>query len=188
LKAGIIFLGFLSLCFGSVVIAESGLEGAKAPEFALKNVDGEQVRLSQYLAKGPVLLDFWATWCAPCKQAIPHLAEIYDNYKDQGFSLFAISIDNTRSMGKVRPYVKSLNFQFPVLLDPDQEVLKKYRGNNVPHTVLIAPDSTIQRVWIGYQPGEEKEIEKAVKALFPIKEKPTLDKPVEEMPVEENKE
>lgn len=159
------------ICIVSIAaIAGSGLEGTKAPNFTLQNIDGKRVPLSNYLEKGPVLLDFWATWCAPCKQAIPHLKKIHDKYQEKGFTLILISIDNTRSVSKVKPYIKSQKLNVPVLLDTDQQMLKRYRGNNVPHTVLIGKDGTIRNVWIGYQPGEEKEIEEAISTLIQPKE------------------
>ncbi|MBS1262567.1 MAG: Thiol-disulfide oxidoreductase ResA [Calditrichaeota bacterium] len=145
----------------------SDFTGSRAPEFTLKTVEGKRVRLSELLADGPVLLDFWATWCQPCKQALPHLDRMYEQYRDRGFTLLAISVDNTRSVSKVRPYVRGQGFEFPVALDTDSEVLRQYRGNNVPHTVLIGADGLVRKVWIGYHPGEEKEIEREVVALLP---------------------
>ncbi|MBZ0263837.1 TlpA family protein disulfide reductase [bacterium] len=148
------------------VYSQSNIEGTSAPSFTLENTDGKRVNLQDYLAKGPVLLDFWATWCAPCKQAMPHLNKLHESYNDKGFTVLAISVDNTRSVSKVKPFVKSQRYSFPVLLDTDQEVLKRYRGNNVPHTVLISTEGKIQKVWIGYHPGEEKEIEAEVLTLL----------------------
>jgi len=145
----------------------SDLAGQKAPDFTLKNVDGKNVKLSELLKEGPVLLDFWATWCQPCKQALPHLDRIHATYKDRGFTMLGISIDNTRSVSKVRPYVRGQGFEFPVALDTDSQVLRQYRGTNVPHTVLIGMDGIIKNVWIGYHPGEEKEIEQEIIALMP---------------------
>lgn len=144
----------------------SDLEGKAAPEFTLKTAEGQQMSLKDALKKGPVLVDFWATWCQPCKQALPPLSKIYEDYKEQGYTMLAISVDNTRSVSKIRPYIRSKGFQFPVLLDTDSQVLRQYGGNNVPHTVLIAQDGTIRKIWIGYHPGEEKEIEAEVVALL----------------------
>lgn len=157
------FLLVFLLC--SPVTAQTGLEGQPAPDFTLKNIEGERVSLAELIADGPVLLDFWATWCVPCKQAIPKFAEVYRKYRDKGFTLVAISTDNTRSVGKVRPYVRSRGWDFPCLLDTDNEVLKRYRGNSVPHAVLVSGEGKIVRVWIGYHPGEEEELEKEVAKL-----------------------
>ncbi len=147
------------------VFAGNALEGKKAPDFTLKDISGKRVALKDMLAKGPVLIDFWATWCAPCKQAFPHLKVIHEKYKEQGFNLLAISIDNTRSVSKVRPFAKSQGWDFPVLLDTNSEVLKKYRGSSVPHTVLLDENGMVVKVWIGYHAGEEVEIDAEVQKL-----------------------
>ena len=144
----------------------SDLEGKTAPSFRLKTADGKQMSLEDALKDGPVLIDFWATWCQPCKQALPPLSKIYETYKEQGYTMLAISVDNTRSVSKIRPYIRSKGFNFPVLLDTDSQVLRQYGGTNVPHTVLVGQDGMIRKVWIGYHPGEEKEIEEEVVALL----------------------
>ena len=163
------------MLFAAALVAVStvhaaDLMGKEAPAFTLKTADGHETSLAEALKKGPVLVDFWATWCQPCKQALVPLSKIYDTYKDQGFTLLAISVDNTRSVSKIRPYIRSKGYDFPVLLDTDSEVLRQYGGTNIPHSVLIAPDGTIHKIWIGYQPGEEREVEKEVKALLASKE------------------
>lgn len=156
---GLVFLLMLSLT--AVCAAQTN-----APDFSIRDVDGNVVQLSSELQNGPVLIDFWATWCKPCKQAFPHIQRIYDKYKDQGFTVLAISVDNTRSVSKVRPFVRARRFEFPVLLDTDNEVLRRYGGSNIPLSVLIAPDGSIVKVWNGYQAGEEVEIERAVRELL----------------------
>jgi peroxiredoxin len=80
--------------------------------------------------------------------------------------MVAISVDNTRSVNKVKPYVRSQGYDFRVLLDTDNEVLRKYRGTNVPHTVLVTPEGKVAKVWIGYHPGEEDEIRAEVASLL----------------------
>ncbi|HEB85093.1 MAG TPA: TlpA family protein disulfide reductase [Bacteroidetes bacterium] len=160
--------GLLLTVVLAATVTAAGLEGTKAPEFKLRTADGGSYSLSDALENGgPVLLDFWATWCVPCRRALPLMADLHEKYQDRGFTLLAISVDNTRSVGKVRPYIRSQKFDFPVLLDTDNEVLKRYRGTNVPHAVLIAPDGTVSKVWIGYHPGEEKQIEEAILRLLP---------------------
>lgn len=160
-------LTFLLVMIFAVSGLASDLTGQKAPDFTLKNVDGDKVQLSELLENGPVLLDFWATWCQPCKQALPHLDRIHKTYADKGFTMLGVSIDNTRSVSKVRPYVRGQGFEFPVVLDTDSQVLRQFRGTNVPHTVLIGMDGMVKKVWIGYHAGEEKEIEAEVIALLP---------------------
>ncbi len=153
----------LLLGFALPVLAQ---DGDKAPDFTLEDINDEEIRLTEVLENGPVLLDFWATWCRPCKQALPLFAAIYDDLKDQGFTLLAISVDDTKSMNKVKPYVKSNEWEFPVLYDPTSEVLKSFRGRTVPHAVLISQDGRIVKTWIGYHSGEEEEVRAEIMKLL----------------------
>ncbi|MBD3165571.1 redoxin domain-containing protein [bacterium] len=165
-RTGRWLLLFALAILSATPIWAQGIEGKTAPDFTLKDIDGDRISLADLTKDGPVLLDFWATWCVPCKQAMPKLAEIHEDFEGDGFQLVAISIDNTRSLNKVKPYVRSQGYKFPVLLDTDSQVLRKYRGTSVPHTVLVTQEGTIAKVWIGYHPGEEKEIRAEITALL----------------------
>ncbi len=138
-------------------------EAAKAPDFTLQDIEGKSVRLADFLGQGPILIDFWATWCNPCKRELPHLDNIYQKYREQGLVFLAISEDTPRSASKVKPYVVSMKYQGTVLLDPDGQVLKKFFGENtLPYTVLIGLDGRIIRSFTGYIPGQETQIEELV--------------------------
>jgi len=140
--------------------------GNKAPDFTVQDIDGKQVKMSDYLGKNPILIDFWATWCNPCKVELPHLDNIYKKYQDQGLIFLAISEDSPRSVSKVKPYVRSKNYAAMVPLDPDGQVLRKFFGENtLPYTILIDREGKIVRTFTGYVPGQEKEIEKLVAEL-----------------------
>lgn len=151
-------------------LAASAQIKERAPDFSLQDTDGKTVRLSDYLGKNPVLIDFWATWCSPCKIELPHLDAIYKKYRDQGLVFFAISEDSPRSASKVKPYVKSKKFEATVLLDPDGQVLRRFFGEStLPYTILIDRDGNIVRTITGYVPGQEREIEEVVKGLVTVK-------------------
>jgi peroxiredoxin len=159
--------------FGAVFLS-AGLAmaqiGSKAPDFSLQDVEGKTVRLSDYLGKNPVLIDFWATWCNPCKVELPHLEAIYQLYKDQGLIFMAISEDSPRSVSKVKPYVRSKGFEAIIPLDPDGQVLRKFFGDNtLPYTILINREGKIVRTFTGYVPGQEKDIEKIVEEIILVR-------------------
>jgi cytochrome c biogenesis protein CcmG/thiol:disulfide interchange protein DsbE len=138
-----------------------------APRFALPNLEGKEVALVERLKEGPVIVDFWATWCKPCIKAFPDLQEIFDNYKNCGLSVFAISIDGPRSTSRVGALIKSKGNTFEVLLDPAQTVAKKFHVTSVPRTVLIDTDGKVVWAVTGYRPSNHEELSKAVAALFP---------------------
>jgi len=159
----------LSLPVGAILIfalSAHGQIGSKAPDFSLQDVNGESVKLSDYLGKNPILIDFWATWCNPCKVELPHLEAIYKKYQDQGLVFMAISEDSPRSVSKVKPYVRSKGFEAIVPLDPDGQVLRKFFGEDIlPYTILINREGKIVRTFTGYVPGQEKDIEKRVEEM-----------------------
>jgi cytochrome c biogenesis protein CcmG/thiol:disulfide interchange protein DsbE len=145
----------------------SAAEARPAPEFTLPDLAGQEITLSERLKEGPVIVDFWATWCKPCIKAFPDLQEVFDNYKDCGLSLFAISIDGPKSTSRVGAFIKSKGNTFEVLLDPAQKVARKFHVTSVPRTVLIDTDGTIAWSVTGYRPSNHEELGKAVASLFP---------------------
>ncbi len=162
--------GFALLCAAVLVLTgttvSSGAD-AKAPEFTLTNLNGEDVTLSELLKDGPVIVDFWATWCKPCIKAFPDLQEIFDKYKGCGLSVLAISIDGPRSTSKVGALIASKGNTFEVLLDPSQDVARKFHVTSVPRTVLVRQDGTVAWAVTGYRPGNHEELDSAVLTLIP---------------------
>jgi len=157
------------LIVGAVVVAALCVwgsvlgEGRKAPDFRLKAMEGNDVQFADNLHSGPILVDFWATWCVPCLNEMVELQKLYERYHDRGFEIFGISIDNPRTASKIKPTVKSKGFTFPILLDPDKEVLKKFGGRNVvPYAVVVSPDGEVLAIYEGYKAGNEKAVEEVI--------------------------
>jgi len=162
--------GFALLCAAVLVLTGTTMSygaDAKAPEFTLPNLDGEDVTLSELLKDGPVIVDFWATWCKPCIKAFPDLQEIFDKYEDCGLTVLAISIDGPRSTSKVGALIASKGNTFEVLLDPSQAVARKFHVTSVPRTVLVRQDGTVAWAVTGYRPTNHAELDAAVAALIP---------------------
>ena len=134
--------------------------------FSLDDINGELFILEEHLGEGPVLIDFWATWCVPCLKELPHLQKLYDEYGDDGFLLITISEDLPKTQNKVKPYIVSRKFTFPVLLDPNGEVLKFFQGNSLPYQVLIDKNGKIVETRQGYSPGDEKILEEKIRKLL----------------------
>lgn len=133
--------------------------GQKAPDFTLPDIDGNYVTLSQVLGDGPVYINFWATWCGPCKKEIPHLVDLYNEYKDRGFKVLGVSTDNSRTVGKVKSFVQDRGMNFTILLDSNQEVFsRKYKGRGIPYGFLLDNNGNIIWSVIGLRPGFEKTI------------------------------
>ena len=134
--------------------------GQQAPDFTLNDLDGNHVTLSEVVGGGPVYINFWATWCGPCKKEIPELIKLYDQFKDRGFKVLAISVDDSRTQGKVKSFVADRNMPFTILLDGNSEVFKrKYKGTGIPYGFLLDNEGKIVHSVRGYIPGMEKTLE-----------------------------
>ena len=138
----------------------------KVPDFSLKSINGENFNLYERLEQGPVLIDFWATWCKPCLQALPEINRFHEIYSDSSLQIITISTDNPRSRSKVKPFVRGAGYRFEVLLDTDMEVRRFFGGTTIPLTVLIDRKGEIKYRHLGYSPGDEKELEKAILELL----------------------
>lgn len=133
------------------------LAGGAAPDFSLRTIEPEQgaIKLSDYRGK-VVLLDFWATWCEPCKVEMKHLQAMQTELGPQGFVVLAVSTDDARTRSQVKPYVKRMGYSFTVPLDPDSSVLTQYNpGKVLPFSVLIDREGNVVSVHQGYNPGDE---------------------------------
>ena len=137
-----------------------------ASDFSLRDLDGQTVTLSQFEGQ-VVLIDFWATWCGPCKQAMPHLQEMVNELGDEGFTVLAISTDDARDKAKVKPFIRRSRFTFPVLYDTQSEVLTTYNpGKTLPFSVLVDREGNVANLHSGYNPGDEVALRAEVMELL----------------------
>ena len=156
---------FVLIQFLAVFAQEKGNLG-KIPNIDLKLLNGKKTNVYKLLESGPLLIDFWATWCKPCKIIMQHLNQYHNEFKEKGFKVVMINQDTPRSLGKVKSYINSKNYDFIVSVDPNQQIAKKLNGQIMPNLILIKQDGTIQWRHQGYMPGEEKEIKEQIESLF----------------------
>jgi peroxiredoxin len=161
--SGVLALLATALLSATAVQAAKGLIGDSAPDFALRSSLGENLRLSEHRGQ-VVMLNFWATWCGPCRQEMPLLDEIYSRYQPAGFSLLAINLDNDTA--DALEMAKSLGVDFPLLFDEDKNVSKLYDIRAMPVTVLIDRDGQVRHVHQGYRPGYESRYVEELRGLL----------------------
>ncbi len=138
----------------------------QVPDIQLKKLDGKSAQLHSYLKDGPVLINFWATWCAPCKKEMVYLDEFEKRYNKDGFSILAISIDSPKSLSNVRSYIRAKKYSFRIFIDPNRQTFKKLNGNLMPTNILIGQDGKILWRHYGYLPGNEKTMEAEIRAAL----------------------
>jgi cytochrome c biogenesis protein CcmG/thiol:disulfide interchange protein DsbE len=137
------------------------------PTTSIKNLEGKTMTLQDVIKPGKVtVINFWATWCSPCKKELDIISENYEAWKkNYNCDLFAISIDDRRTLGKVKPMVTEKGWTYDVYSDVNQDLLKALSGQSVPFTVVIDKKGNIAHIHNGYVPGDEVELEAKVKEL-----------------------
>ena len=134
-----------------------------APDFTLHAMGGANLRLKEQRGR-VVMVNFWATWCAPCRQEMPHLNRLYEKYRASGFVLLGVNVDDdTRNAAEL---ATKLGLKFPVLLDTDKGVSKLYDLSTMPSTVLIDRDGKVRYVHRGYLTGYEDTYDKQIRELL----------------------
>jgi len=134
-----------------------------APDFTLKNLDGNNMKLSE-MRGTVILLNFWASWCAPCRLEMPLLDNLHNKYKDLGFTVLGVNVEQDSNMA--RRYITDRPVSFPILLDHTNVVSKQYKVVAMPTTVLIDRDGNMRFLHQGYKPGDEKKYKRMVKKLI----------------------
>jgi thiol-disulfide isomerase/thioredoxin len=136
--------------------------GSKAPDFELYDLDGDVHKLSEYKGS-PVFLNFWATWCGPCRGEMPHLEDVYEEWKDDGLTFFAVNIGESST--DVVSFLDYFGFTMPVLLDSAKTVSRRYGVSGIPTTYFIDEDGIIQNKVVGAFPDRES-VESYMVELF----------------------
>ena len=136
------------------------------PKIQLKDLKNKRQELNQYYKDGPLLINFWNLACEPCKKEMKELDKLNIKYGDQGFTYVSINIDSPRSMSKVKSYIKSQKFSFTVLSDPKAELFRKMGGKVMPFVLIADTTGEITNRHVGYNPGDEKKLEKEILHLL----------------------
>jgi peroxiredoxin len=151
----------LAVTVGGAVAAVTPSAGA--PDFTLPSLDGPNLRLQEQRGH-VVMINFWATWCGPCRVEMPHLSRLYEKYRGSGFTVLAVNIDEDPY--KAASLAKQLGMKFPVLLDREKKVSRLYDLSTMPSTVLVDRDGRVRYVHRGYRDGYEQTYDKQIRELL----------------------
>lgn len=159
-------VSIIALVAVTLSVSRTSAQGSSLTNLTLEELDGTTSKLSDYLRNGPVHITFWALWCVPCKEELRALKSFAKEHADDPFTILAVNQDSPRSLAKVKAYVKSQGFPFPVMLDPNTQVFQALNGQNLPFSVLIDKSGKIVATRTGYLPGDEKDIENDILKLI----------------------
>ena len=136
-----------------LVAGASRAEGPlRFPDMELEARDGGSIRISQ-LKGNVILINFWATWCGPCRMELPLLQDLYNRYSDRNFTVLAVSVDDDR--GRVAPFLKAHNLTLPIYFGhPEETSAMIARG--IPTSFIINPSGDLEKIFVGFEPNIEK--------------------------------
>jgi thiol-disulfide isomerase/thioredoxin len=160
------FLG-LTMITMALLLIPNGTSAADAkglaPDFTLASKNGGNVRLQEQLGD-VVLINFWASWCGPCREELPYLEALQQEYSDLGFTILAVNVDEDPSKADI--LLNDIAVSFPVLFDVNDDVSKLYDVQAMPTTVIVDRDGNQRLLHKGYKSGDEVKYKQAVKALL----------------------
>lgn len=151
----------IALSFSALVSAES--VNQKAPEITLPGMDGKTVKLSDFRGQ-VVMVNFWASWCQPCRTEMPYIEDIYKKYKKIGFTVLGVNVDENPAHGK--KMLKEIPVSFPIVFDSDNKMIEKYEVQAMPSTYMVDRKGNIRDIHRGYKKGDEKAYENYIRKLL----------------------
>jgi len=139
--------------------------GSKAPDFSATDLDGNTIKLSE-ISGIVIVLDFWASWCIPCKKSMPHLAELYNKLKDTSFTIIGINLDDDKD--KILSFQKSIGKEipFPIIFNKDSKLPTLYNVEGMPTTIIIDKKGTIKFKETGFDNDLKEKMDKIISELL----------------------
>ena len=154
-----------AIIFSFVALTHAQDVNSKAPDFTAKDMNGNTVHLSDLRGK-VVLIDFWASWCMPCKKSMPHLIELYNAFGDTSFTVIGINVDT--QLDKVKEFEEELNadIPFPVIFDKNSMIPPLYKVEGMPTTIVVNRQGVIKYKEVGYTNELKEKLDKTINQLI----------------------
>ena len=138
----------------------------KYPNINFDLFNGKKISIHELINSGPLVIQFWAIWCSPCKKEMYYLDKIQDKYKDSGVNVICINTDNLKSVPKAKAYVRQKKYDLLIAADPSSQIFKKLNASVMPTTLIMDKNGQIVYTKEGYMGGDEKKVEAALKLLL----------------------
>lgn len=148
------------------LIWSSQIVFAQLPEIEVKDIDQNLISLDELNGEKLTVVDFWATWCKPCVTAIPKLNSIYEELGPLGIQFVGVNVDGPRNQSKVKPFSKALNIKYPIILDPDQDLVNEFHVIAFPTLIVLNKMGKEVFIHEGFNPGDEKLIQKELSKIL----------------------
>jgi thiol-disulfide isomerase/thioredoxin len=139
---------------------------AQFPDNKVKDIDQNRISLSALKGEKLTVLDFWATWCKPCITAIPEINSIYDEFSPKGIGFIGVNVDGPRNLSKVKPFATSLNIKYPLVLDPNQDLVNRFNITVFPSLLVLNEKGKEVFIHEGFNPGDENLIKEELLKLL----------------------
>ena len=156
-----VFIGFVTTVLSFTVNAAT--LDKPAPDFTLKSLSGKNLKLSEHTGD-VVMLNFWASWCGPCRKEMPLMNDLYNKYEKLGFVILGVNVEQELQLAK--SFLSDTPVDFPILFDSSNKVSKAYDVIAMPTTVMIDRNGKVRYIHKGYKAGDEKKYKKMVKKLI----------------------
>ena len=138
----------------------------KYPNLNFDLFNGKKISIHELINSGPLVIQFWAIWCSPCKKEMYYLDKIQHKYKDSGVNVICINTDNLKSVPKAKAYVRQKKYDLLIAADPSSQIFKKLNASVMPTTLIMDKNGQIVYTKEGYMGGDEKKVEAALKLLL----------------------
>ena len=157
---------FCSLILINIIFAEENDIGNIIPDLKIRLLDGSSTTIHELVQDGPLMIDFWATWCVNCKKLMKYLDQYHQDYSNDGFKVLMINTDTPRSLGKVKSYVRAQDYKFYIGMDPNKVISKKLNGMVMPTMILVDKGGEVKWRHQGYITGEEIQVKDKITQLL----------------------
>jgi thiol-disulfide isomerase/thioredoxin len=139
---------------------------AQFPDYEVKDIDQNRISLTDLQGERITVLDFWATWCKPCVTAIPKIISIYEEFSPKGVGFIGVNVDGPRNLSKVKPFATSVNIKYPVVLDPNQDLVDRFNITVFPSLLVLDENGKEVFIHEGFNAGDENLIKEELLKLL----------------------
>ena len=129
-------------------------------------INGEFSELKNYVGEGPLLLEFWTTWCPNCPKQMGYLSDLAEHFKDAGLQVLGINLNEPKIVNKVKPYIQNRNFSYDIAIDPEEKLGEYFGVKGIPTLLLVDNRGNVINRYVGYSPGQEEKYVEDISAYF----------------------